>query len=316
MPSELAPPLRLAIGAIVKNEAPYILEWVAYHRVLGIDHFFVADNASDDGTTQLLTALHAIGVVDHFSFPGIPGRPPQLPAYAQIMTRYRANADWIAFIDADEFIYPTDGARSVQPFFSALGPAVGAVALNWAIFGSSFREEPSAGMVIERFTRRARTEHSTNLHFKTVVRTEAFRGVGSNPHLFRIREGSWTIQADGFEVVEHPEKGPGLSDRLAWMPLRLNHYVVKSRAEFDWKKAPRGRATMPNVFRDEGFFRGHDRNEVVEPVSEWLVDATREGVSVLKARLRSAGVPDSIVLLDLSTASLRPLSAAPEDDKA
>jgi glycosyltransferase involved in cell wall biosynthesis len=311
--SDPAALLRLAIGAIVKNEAPYILEWVAYHRVLGFEHFFVADNASDDGTTQLLAALHAIGVVEHFSFPGPPDRPPQLPAYSQIMTRYRASADWIAFIDADEFIYPTEGARSIQPFFSALGPAVGAVVFNWAVFGSSFRHEPSEGLVIERFTRRARTELSANLHYKTAVRSEAYRGVGSNPHFFRLKEGMWTIQADGFEVVDHPEKGPGLSDRLVWTPFRVNHYVVKSRAEFDRKKAPRGRATMSNVFRDDGFFRGHDRNEVVDPMAGWLIEATREGVSALKDRLRSAGVPESIVSLDLSAASLRPLSASPEE---
>lgn len=316
MQFEQAPSLRLAIGSIVKNEAPYLLEWVAYHRVLGIDRFFVADNASDDGTTQLLAALHAIGVVDYFSFPGTPGHPPQLPAYSQIMTRLGAMADWIAFIDADEFIYPTDDARSVEPFFSALGPSVGAVVLNWAIFGSSFRKEPSEGLVIERFTRRARTELSTNLHYKTVVRSEAFRGVGSNPHLFRVKEGAWTIQADGFGVVDHPEKGPGLSDRLVWAPLRLNHYVVKSRAEFDRKKVPRGRATMSNAYRDDRFFRGHDRNEVVEPMAGWLVDATREGVSALKDRLRSAGVPEDIISLDRSTASLRPLSTVPEEGRA
>ena len=313
MPSEFPPSPRIAIGAIMKNEAPYILEWVAYHRVLGVDRFFIADNGSDDGTSQLLAALHVIGVVDHFSFPGMAGRPPQLPAYAQIMARYREEADWIAFIDADEFILPADGARSVRPFFSALGSNVGAVALNWAIYGASFRKEPADGLVIERFTRRAKQDHSTNLHYKTIVRTEAFRGVGSNPHLFRVKDGSWTIQADGFEVAEHPQKGPGLSDRLVWAPLRINHYVVKSRAEFDCKKAPRGRATMANAFRDDKFFRGHDRNEVVEPMVEWLVEATKADVAVLKSRLRSAGVPEETISLDRTIAALRPLSVVSEE---
>lgn len=309
MPSEFPSSPRIAIGAILKNEAPYVVEWVAYHRVLGVDRFFIADNGSDDGTTQLLTALNAIGIVDPFSFPGTVGRPPQLSAYAQIMARHRDDADWIAFIDADEFILPTDGARSIRPFFSALGSSVGAVVLNWATYGSSFRKEPSEGLVIERFTRRARRANSTNLHYKTIVRTDAFRGVGSNPHLFRIRDGSWTIQADGFEVADHPQKGPGLSERLVWAPLRINHYVVKSRAEFDCKKAPRGRATMTNVFRDDRFFRGHDRNEVAEPMAEWLVEATREEVAVLKSRLRSAGVAEEIVSLDRAIASLKPVSA-------
>jgi hypothetical protein len=312
LPSESASQLRLAIGAIVKNEAPYLLEWVAYHRVLGVDRFFIADNRSEDGTTPLLAGLHTIGVVDHFDFPGSAGRPPQLPAYAQIMARFRGEADWIAFIDADEFIMPMDGAQSLRPFFSALGPTVGAVALNWAIYGSSNRIEPSEGMVIERFTRRARKDHSTNLHYKTILRSDVFRGVASNPHHFRIRDGSWTIQADGFEVADHPQKGAGLSERLVWEPLRINHYVVKSRAEFDWKKVPRGRATMLNVFRDDKFFRGHDRNEVVEPMPQWLLEATREEMGVLKARLASAGVPEAVISLDATVAALRPISPSPE----
>lgn len=312
MPSEFASSPRIAIGAIMKNEGPYILEWVAFHRALGIDRFFIADNGSDDGTSQLLAGLHAIGAVDHFAFSGLAGRPPQLPAYTQIMTRYGKEADWIAFIDADEFILPTDGGRSIRPFFSALGSSVGAVVLNWAVYGSSFRKEPSEGLVIERFTRRAKEDHSTNLHYKTIVRTDVFRGVGSNPHFFRIKDGSWTVQADGFEVADHSQKGPGLSDRLVWSPLRINHYVVKSRAEFDCKKAPRGRATMANVFRDDRFFRGHDRNEVVEPMEEWLVEATKADILVLKDRLRSAGVPEETVSLDRVVATLKPLSATPE----
>lgn len=312
MPSEFASSPCIAIGAIMKNEGAYILEWVAYHRALGVERFFIADNASDDGTSQLLAGLDAIGVIDHFAFPGPPGRPPQLPAYAQIMSRYGQEADWIAFIDADEFILPTDGARSIRPFFSALGPNVGAVALNWAIYGSSFRKEPSEGLVIERFTRRAKEDHSTNLHYKTIVRTRVFRGIGSNPHLIRIKDDSRTIQADGFEVADHPQNGPGLSDRLVWSPLRINHYVVKSRAEFDCKKVPRGRATMANVFRDDGFFRGHDRNEVGEPMEGWLVEATKADILVLKDRLRSAGVPEGIISLDRAVATLKPVSATPE----
>lgn len=39
----------LSIAAILKNEQPYILEWLAYHMVLGIEDFYIADNISSDG---------------------------------------------------------------------------------------------------------------------------------------------------------------------------------------------------------------------------------------------------------------------------
>jgi len=311
--SELAPPSRIAIGAIVKNEAPYILEWVAYHRVLGVERFFIADNASDDGTTELLAGLQAIGVVDSFAFPGARGRPPQLPAYSQIMSRYRYEADWVAFIDADEFIVPAGNLRTLRQYFAAVGPNVGAVVLNWALYGSSRRREPSDGLVIERFFSRAEENHRTNFHYKTIVRSEDWRGVGTNPHAFHTRDGAWTVQADGFEVANHPDKGPGISDRLVWAPLRINHYVVKSRAEFDRKKAPRGRATIQNAFRDDKFFQAHDRNEVADPMPDWLIAATKEEIAAIKQRLALAGLPQVVIDLDKAVSSLRPIPSGQED---
>lgn len=74
------PPLRLGIGAIFRNEAPYITEWVAHHRVLGVDQFFIADNDSIDGTSQLLRAMQELGYVHHINFPTPTGQAPQLPA--------------------------------------------------------------------------------------------------------------------------------------------------------------------------------------------------------------------------------------------
>ena len=310
MPFDEASP-RLAIGAIMKNEAPYILEWVAYHRVLGIDRFYVADNASDDGTTELLKALASLGIVRHVPFPGKPGRPPQLPAYAKIMRKFRRDADWIAFIDADEFIAPAEGAPSIGTFLAGLGEDVGAVALNWAIYGSSFSATPTAAPVIERFTRRSADDLGVNLHYKTIVRAKAFYDVGSNPHLFQIRKGYRTVQVDGIELEHHSKRGAGLSDRIVWSPWRINHYVVKSRAEFDHKKAPRGRAALANMFRDESFFRGHDRNEIEDPMQLGLVEATKGEIGLLRHRLRTAGVPEDLIGIDRSIVGLQPLSGAP-----
>jgi len=41
-------PYELAVCALVQNEAPYIAEWIAYHRLIGFEHFFIYDNHSND----------------------------------------------------------------------------------------------------------------------------------------------------------------------------------------------------------------------------------------------------------------------------
>jgi Glycosyl transferase family 2 len=281
---------RLAVAAIFKNEGPYILEWVAFHRAVGIDRFFIADNGSDDGSTELLAALDLAGLVTHIPFPGTPGRPPQLPAYAEILRRHGQDADWIAFIDADEFLLPAAPLDSVRPVLAGLAarPEVGAVAVNWSVYGSAGEQDAREGLVIERFPARARHDTLVNHHYKTILRPEAFADVHETPHLFRLYGGFGAVHADGSPVEPYDGCQHGLSKAISWAPLRLNHYVVKSREEFFLRKRLRGRATQ-NAQRDAGFFAAHDRNEERDPMPSWLIEATRAEKRRLLERLRAAG---------------------------
>jgi glycosyltransferase involved in cell wall biosynthesis len=278
----------MAIGAIVKNEAPYLLEWIAFHRCLGIRRFFVADNGSTDGTTALLAGLDRAGVLRHIPFPGRPGEAPQLPAYAAIVAAHGREADWIAFLDADEFLLPGAPHRRLPPIFAALPAEAGAVAVNWAVYGSSGHRSAGPGNVIERFTRRATREAPVNRHYKTVLRPAAFGGTAETPHAFRLVPGFRTLRADGWPL-EPGTTEEGQTGAVLWEPLRINHYVVKSWEEFAYRKRARGRATRAEPPRDRGFFRCHDSNEVADPVPGWLVAATRREQQRLAACLRAAG---------------------------
>ena len=67
-----APPRTLPDGSTgnvivgcMKNEAPYILEWVAYHRAIGVDNFLIYTNGCEDGTTEILDRLQALGMLQH-----------------------------------------------------------------------------------------------------------------------------------------------------------------------------------------------------------------------------------------------------------
>lgn len=282
--------LRLAIGAIFKNEGPYILEWVAFHRAVGVDRFFIADNASDDGSSDFLAALDRAGIVTHIPFPGTPGRAPQLPAYAEILRRHGGDADLVAFVDADEFLVPADPATSLRPALAALAarPEVGAVAVNWALYGSSGEETARDGLVIERFVARAARDTLFNRHYKSIVRPAAVAGTHETPHLFRLRRGYATVHADGSPAEPYDARHHGLSRDVAWAPVRINHYVVKSREEFFERKRLRGRATK-DAQRDATFFATHDRNEERDPMPNRLVEAARAEKARLLERLRASG---------------------------
>lgn len=48
--------MKTAAICTVKDEAPYILEWIAWHRLVGFDKIIIAQNSSTDGTVELLEA--------------------------------------------------------------------------------------------------------------------------------------------------------------------------------------------------------------------------------------------------------------------
>jgi hypothetical protein len=163
------------------------------------------------------------------------------------------------------------------------------------------RTEP--GFVIERFTERAERDFFHNHHYKTIIRSSAVAHPGGNPHHFILKPGFRTIQPNGETLELHPERGPGLSKVLDWSSLRLNHYAVKSRAEFIWKKSPRGSATVTTRVKRGGYFQTHDRNEITDPMRDVFIERTAEGVASLKRRLLAIGVDQAVVDADLAIAT-------------
>jgi len=71
--------------AIVKDERPYMLEWVAWYRLLGFDRILIYSNDCSDGTDRLLDAMQAEGLVEHRPWPSRPGHAPQQSAYADAL---------------------------------------------------------------------------------------------------------------------------------------------------------------------------------------------------------------------------------------
>ena len=181
---------RLAIGAIVKNEAPYLLEWIAFHRVLGVTASSSPTTARPTGAARCSRRSMRRASCATCPSPTGPAVRPQLPAYRAILARHGGEADWIAFIDADEFLLPAAGPfpGALPRLLARLGadPGVGAVVVNWALYGSSGHLAAGPGPVIERFARRAERALLPNHHFKSILRTAAGAAVGGNPHAFRL----------------------------------------------------------------------------------------------------------------------------------
>jgi hypothetical protein len=146
--------MRVGVAATVKDEAPYLLEWIAFHRVIGIECFFIADNGGSDGTSEMLVGLEKAGYVTRFDFVGTTA--PQHYAYDAMVPRMVGAVDLVAIIDADEFVRPLAEDRAdvaLSAYFSDQN--VSAVAINWACYSSSNRVQRGEGLVLERFNMRS-----------------------------------------------------------------------------------------------------------------------------------------------------------------
>jgi hypothetical protein len=268
---------KFAIGAIFKNEHPYILEWIAFHRSIGIKKFFIADNDSTDGSKDLLRLLDLAGMIHYFDFPSESGVKPQQPAYSKILNIAREfGLEWVAFIDADEFLMPE---VEEMDFFACIEKCIshedtGAVAINWAIYGSSGLEERPDGLVLKDFTNRAPLDLHINLHYKSLVKLEAVSGVSGTPHHFFLKEGFQYKNIQGSVLENDLQGGIGKSHSIAASPLRINHYIVKSKNEFYDKKSPKGYASSQAGVKGKIYFEHHDRNDENDPCSPKRLEET------------------------------------------
>jgi hypothetical protein len=103
-----APSIAAFVG--VKDEVEIIAASIAHLRHIGVDHIIVSDAGSTDGTLDVLAAERRAGdlVVTHQD-------PGEIVDYATESDRAVAlaresGADWVVFMDADEFWIPATGS--------------------------------------------------------------------------------------------------------------------------------------------------------------------------------------------------------------
>ena len=106
---------QLSIVTTVKNEAPYLREWLRYHISVGVQHFYLYDNDSQDNLDEVLKDFS-----DYVTLTKIHGRVRQFDAYNDAINRFRYETKYMAVIDADEFIFRPGKDKLLLPFIDYL----------------------------------------------------------------------------------------------------------------------------------------------------------------------------------------------------
>ncbi len=117
----------------MKNEGPYIVEWIAYHRVIGFSDFLIYTNDCEDGTVEVLDRLTEMGIVQHERNEVLLRGPHKSALKYAKAHELTARAHWIYIADIDEFLNIHVGDGSVQALIDH-APDADAIPVTWRLF--------------------------------------------------------------------------------------------------------------------------------------------------------------------------------------
>jgi hypothetical protein len=245
----------LAACAIFRDEGARFREWLDWHRLVGVEHFYLFDNSRPGTDDDPLPVLRPYLDAGWITLEPRPGEKMQRFVYDLLLAR-QPPARWVAFIDLDEFLVPLEHWR-IDPVLERLDVAdIAAVNASWAVYGDSALNDPPP-LQTEGFLHRAIDYFERQQDTKPIVRPD---------RVYRCSDPHWFIPREGFRVVD--VLGRTMPDFRVYPPvyrlLRVNHYRNRTRVEFE-RKLRRGRAFTPGNRPDD--FVYWNRNEIEDAVT-------------------------------------------------
>ncbi len=258
-PAHAAEAGRTCIVTTMKNEGPFILEWLAFHRAIGVDDFLVYTNDCTDGTDAMLDLLQDRGLVQHRDNPfrEMHLKPQHAALQAAEHEPLIRDCGWAICMDVDEFIDVKIGDGTLSALYEAMGEA-NMISLTWRLFGNADIHRYEDRFVTEQFTRCApelvRKPHQA-WGFKTLFRNidiykklGVHRPKGLRPDLWdQVKWLNGSGQPLPREMFRNGWRSTLETYGYDW--VQLNHYAVRSAESFLVK---RDRGRVNHVDRDQG----------------------------------------------------------------
>ena len=231
----------IAISMVFQAEAPYLKEWIEYHRLIGVGHFYLYNNLSTDEYLEVLEPYIKKGIVELFEYPEPDFRQTtQTYVYNHSLKMAKSSNDWLAIIDADEFIVPveTDNLSKVLKQYKYAGGVV----VFWQTYGTSGVPRIGPGeLMVEKLVKKYSADWYGNKWNKSIIQPKYVERV-QNPHWCVYKHGSLVVTPDHKKFRSdyiHPQ------NKYSHFPieeLRINHYWFRTQDYFDHVKLPRQEA--------------------------------------------------------------------------
>lgn len=253
----------LALCSMVHNEADYLKEWIEFHRLVGVSHFYLYNNNSKDHYWTVLKPYVEEGIVELFDVPydttqlkdfGATHFFLQSCCYNHAISLARGSNFWLAIVDSDEFVTPvTDD--SLLPILRQYAYAAGVV-VYWQVYGTSNVWSIGPGeLMIEKLLNKFPTNADCNFLFKSIIQP---------PYAFSINPHCCNYYNEHFSVAPNHTRfshTPGFASPPI-DAIRINHYSFRTEEFYQTVKKPRRKIWGDNHEGEkEQWLREHSNSE-------------------------------------------------------
>ncbi|MDG2339593.1 MAG: glycosyltransferase family 2 protein [Paracoccaceae bacterium] len=263
--------MKITAVTCVKNEGPFLLEWIAFNRLLGVTDFLFYSNDCTDGTDEILDALAARGGVTHLPNPA-QGRNYQMEALKNAAQQNIVrDADWVWIADVDEFLNIHVGDHTLPALIDACGDPH-AISATFQFMANSGIEEFNDSPVIEQFNLSHNPDiwnDETAQEVKTLIRKDFplhyygahrpfFRSILSKNRRPDWKDGSGRDVPHKFKIAENKRRIRKFPTKGVREFATLNHYALRSLDSY-LVKNDRGDVNRENRNFDDTYWR--ERND-------------------------------------------------------
>ena len=289
----------------MRNEGPFVVEWVCWYRMLGFSDIVVVSNDCTDRSVDLLDALAAAGWLHHIRCDVPSGKNITLRKLRKAKEHKSVRrAAWVMVCDVDEFLVIHKGQGLIGDLIdlTAPAPAFLGMSINWRVFGTSARAAFEDVPVHRQFVYCCPTKHRVSRSVKSIFRQpKRFAGLGEHgPRGFDMAgfgadwgsPGLVWVNAEGQAVPTWTPGGRYMRDMppklISHKVAQINHYMVRSEETFSLKHktlspvAGRNRYTKSYYDRansgeepDASAFRYSDRFDTVLALAVTITDVAR-----------------------------------------